>query len=567
MRLLDDEIHLESNLLDTEMSDEAKSDPPLESASDIEAPDPPPPETEWDFEVPDPIPPEADGDSEPPEVDEDSEPPDPIPPELGGDMKEPEPTPPESDWDVEAPDPIPPELGEDMEEPESTPLESDWDIEAPTSTTGEELSDLPMESTAELHEAAVAQDEPEIISEVHEESDISPGDVTHVIADTSTNFVSSDKFIDEDDDINSKKKRHTWDRVKSNVSTKVGACTRWMFTDRRGQIMLVIGLLAVVTFSIGAPTLMGLAGKSAHSASKAMKDMMKTDYILSAQLLATPSYSGNLSPNGKVTLRFNTDERFLVTLNMEGLEDECFNCRFSIVEATSCADSTLHQYYNQSSGLQNLDSTIAERSTYTAIEGVSTSSVALFTGYDLEEYKNRAIHILDHAQVPLACGILKARARPSTSLRYFATMIGVGAYSVQVSGVVETDFNVDKTFLMSIHVQGVKYGCVGCAIYIHAGDCSVRGERFWNKHHVPSDPWNNDNGAIYTSDAFGGVENQAFWMMDGHDFEAHDGKAVVMYDGSGAAVACGLLSSRRGYIAQPTLPPASNTVQLIHMGA
>ena len=515
------------------MSDEVKTDPPLPSevASDIEAPDTIPTESDWDVEDPDP-------------------------------------TPSEANEDVEAPDSIPSETGEDLEVPNPTPPESDWDIEAPTPTTGDELMDLPLESTAESQET-VAHEEPEIFSKAHEDSDTSPSDAPQVEPDTSSIYVTSDTFRnddDNDDDINSKKKRHTWDRVKSNTSSKVGACTRWMVTDRRGQVMLVIGLLAVVTLSIGGPTLMGLAGKSAHSASKAMKDMMKSDYILSAQLLATPSYSGGLSPNGKVTIRFNTDERFLVTLNMEGLDDECINCRFSIVEATTCADTTLQQYYNRSSEISNLDSTIAERSVYTAVEGVSTSSVALITGYGLEEYKNRAVHIFDRTHASLACGILKARVRPSTAQRYFATMIGVGAYSVQVSGVVETDFYADKSFLMTLNVQGVKYGCVGCAIYIHAGDCSAHGERFWNKHHVPSDPWNDDNGATYSSDAFGGVENLAFWMVDGYNFEAHDGKAVVMYDGSGAAVACGLLNSRRGYIAQTTVPPTSTTAQIIHMG-
>jgi len=145
-------------------------------------------------------------------------------------------------------------------------------------------------------------------------------------------------------------------------------------------------------------------------------------------------------------------------------------------------------------------------------------------------------------------------------------MTGIGpSYSPIVAGVVETAFYPDKAFKATINVQGVAPSCATCLVVVHDGDCTTVGGTYWNKHHLPLDPWTLSNGARYMSDAAGLAAGHTFWMNDGYDFGEHHGKVVVMTDALGTPIACGELSSRRGSVSSPSLPPVS-VVQIIHAG-
>ena len=75
--------------------------------------------------------------------------------------------------------------------------------------------------------------------------------------------------------------------------------------------------------------------------------------------------------------------------------------------------------------IPHFEKTIGDQNIYTAAAGISTSAVVLYTGYGKVDYKNHALHILDHTQSPLSCGILKLRQGSRSSMRLFATMIGL----------------------------------------------------------------------------------------------------------------------------------------------
>jgi hypothetical protein len=369
----------------------------------------------------------------------------------------------------------------------------------------------------------------------------------------------------DEDDTNAKHKPYNWNRVKAessvranHVSPKAVSSARWICTDRRGQAILVIFAMIGLAFCIGFPTLIN----AATSARQAMKGVMQSGaQVLTAHMIPAPNYAGELSPCGQVSLRFGNDQRFLVTFNMKGLEDECANCQFSIAEATTCANMTSRDHFNRDMGIPNLGEIVSGRSKYTASKGISTSSTVLFTGYAMDEYNNRAVYVYDHTNSLLACGLLNPHPPdPSTMLRFFAAMNGVGTYSQFLVGVIETEFYPDKAFLVKANVQGAPRNCDQCDLHIHEGDCLNVGDNFWNRNRLRGDPWNQDNGARYISDANGAVRAHKFWMLDGFNFGEHLGKAIVMSDASGTIVACGTLTLP-GSVSQSNGSPATSITQ------
>jgi hypothetical protein len=183
--------------------------------------------------------------------------------------------------------------------------------------------------------ASAAFNESVALNEPEAGIETSPTDIENAPA---ADYTTTETFHDED--VNSKKKRFSWGVQTSSILSKGSLCGRWIVSDRRGQILVVMFMMATVTICIGVPTLVGVLSYSALSARDAMHSMMQTEHILGAQMIAAPTYSGALFPYGKVTLRFGKDQRFLVTFNMQGLESDCVNCRFAIMTDNTCTNMT-----------------------------------------------------------------------------------------------------------------------------------------------------------------------------------------------------------------------------------
>jgi hypothetical protein len=453
--------------------------------------------------------------------------------------------------------------------PPPTEAVVDADIEMPVSDLGpaatippaDLLADTvcdnpPLNASSAFHES-VALDDPEAGTETL------PTDAENapVPADTDT---TPETFNDED--VNSKKKRFNWGAQTSSFVSKGSSFRRWIASDRRGQLLLGLCMMVVVTICIGVPTLVGVLSYSALSARDAMHSLMQTEHMLGAVIIPAPAYSGELFPYGKVTLRFGNDNIFLVSFNMQGLESICSNCRFSITTDTACTTETgKNHLFDHTITTPAFGESVFGRSLYSANAGISTSSVFLYTGLDMESTAGHAFLVYDSKNSPLACGVLEKEVLPKTGHKYFATMTGIGAsYSTIVAGVVETAFYPDNSFRATIDVQGVPPSCATCLVVVHDGGCANLGGQYWNQNLLALDPWTRTNGARYISDATGLVAGHTFWMNDGYDFGEHHGKVLVMTDASGNAIACGELSSRKGSFSAPTLPETK--VQVIRTG-
>ena len=276
---------------------------------------------------------------------------------------------------------------------------------------------------------------------------------------------------------------------------------------------------------------------------------------LTAEMVKHPAYDGPLFPYGKITLRFDDDDRFLVVFRMEGLETTCTDCKWAIVNGTTCANAenlgTAPMYDTSVEFFKDGVTPYTGRAVYDAKDGLSFSTVAIWAGLDFETIQDHAIVVYQQNEQPLGCGILKHRGRPMMEKRLFADMRNyLPEYDTSrgtIEGDVRMEFFGDNSFRVQAHLEGLPPQCFACGIYILQGtDCSqphaALGGHYFNSDKLKNDPWNVGNGVHYNSDA-NGTSHHSFYLYNGYSFDDHFKHVLVIYDQGNAPIGCGQLWS------------------------
>ena len=101
----------------------------------------------------------------------------------------------------------------------------------------------------------------------------------------------------------------------------------------------------------------------------------------------------------------------MVNFRVEGLEQNCERCAWSIVEGDTChdADKLGNTLYYDHTDPALVTFNPYSMCYYSTKDGRSESSETVLNGYNMEENEGRAIVLSDGNGAPLACGILKEK--------------------------------------------------------------------------------------------------------------------------------------------------------------
>lgn len=132
---------------------------------------------------------------------------------------------------------------------------------------------------------------------------------------------------------------------------------------------------------------------------------------LKAKMSNYPGYSGNLSPRGKVVVKFNADNTFTFKFGLSGLLPNCVDCGIHIHAGTSCDSHALVKGHGWNS--------LAVRDLWVTSQGAVYNSdangkaVGYFTtsnGFGYEANLNHAVVIHTAGGARVGCGLLKGKS-------------------------------------------------------------------------------------------------------------------------------------------------------------
>lgn len=265
-----------------------------------------------------------------------------------------------------------------------------------------------------------------------------------------------------------------------------------------------------------------------------------------AALAPAPGYVGDSDPSGTVTVTYNPDGSFLMTLDAAGLDPACAAhnpeataegpCTVNIVDLTTCDGDSVPSH------------TVKSHLSFLAqVEGGFSNSAARITGADpLADNLGLAVLVVDSNSDFVGCGVLGAAAGgydPDTILE-----ADMGAYpgyagDLEAQGTVKVFYRTDGTFKFEYDLTGLESNCEGCGIHIHAGkSCATHAEVMghgWNSQ-VVQDLWTAAGGATYATDAAGDGKGH-FNLYNGFGFGKNSNHAVVIHGQDGTRVGCGQL--------------------------
>merc|ERR1719330_58118 len=130
--------------------------------------------------------------------------------------------------------------------------------------------------------------------------------------------------------------------------------------------------------------------------------------LLKAKMKNYPGYSGNLSPRGKVVVKFNADNTFTFKFGLSGLLPNCVDCGIHIHKGTSC-DSHAQVMGHGWNSLAVRDLWFSSQGAVynTDANGVATGYFTLTNGFNYEANVNHAVVIHTAGGARVGCGILK----------------------------------------------------------------------------------------------------------------------------------------------------------------
>ena len=271
--------------------------------------------------------------------------------------------------------------------------------------------------------------------------------------------------------------------------------------------------------------------KEKHSKSKAADG-------LTALINVATGYTGDLTPFGTVSLRFNEDDSFLLKMDMSGLDPACESCVVCIHEGSSCEEPGNAYYATES------DPWATGTSYYFSYgdSGIAGNGFTIYNGYDEDENEGKVVSFLDSSNTMIACGVLE-ETPSSTMLK-----AEIGSYpgytgDLEVEGKVTVSFSSDSTFEFSYDLEGLEEECIGCGIHIHAGmscdDADLVLGHGWQTV-ITQDLWTAAGGSVYN--AVDGKSEGSFMLYNGYSYIENRGHAVVVHGSDGTRIGCGVLN-------------------------
>ena len=282
---------------------------------------------------------------------------------------------------------------------------------------------------------------------------------------------------------------------------------------------------------------------------KKMMFGVRRQQTLRAAVGVYPGYDGTLSPDGVVTLRFNDDGSHLLKADATGLPPNCVDCGIHVHEGRSCAppDTVGPHYWNAE--VYPDDPWNVDGFYDTDENGVTMSGFVIDSGHGFRNNNGRTVVFHMSNGTRFACGELVPVRRRDPSQSMLAELGPYPGYTgdLEVRGTVHVDFFSDDTIDFAFGIAGVEPDCVECGIHIHSGttcdDASLVGGHYWDADELgEADPWVAQEGAYYTSDAYG-LASRNFFLYHGFGFNDNVGHAVVVHASDGSRIACGVLSA------------------------
>jgi hypothetical protein len=146
-------------------------------------------------------------------------------------------------------------------------------------------------------------------------------------------------------------------------------------------------------------------------------------FNLQANLIVDPHYVGILDPSGIITLQFNDDNHFLLTVCAKGLEDVCETCSIRVETSTSCTGPAIGiGLWNPQFHHRDLWDILH----HTSRNGITHTAVPTFMGDLPEIMKGHVIRLGDSQGQPIACGILERDTSPRRVKTFYASMQNLG---------------------------------------------------------------------------------------------------------------------------------------------
>jgi hypothetical protein len=126
----------------------------------------------------------------------------------------------------------------------------------------------------------------------------------------------------------------------------------------------------------------------------------------------------------------------------------------------------------------------------------------------------------------------------------------IGAYGDNtVKGKILIKFRKrDSMMNVKVKVRKAEPECVDCLVSVNDGvDCETPGIHYYNETAVTDDPWTVASGTTYTTNAIGRAKpkDSKFKVTNGFDHLENVGKPILVYNSTGDAIGCGILSTER----------------------
>lgn len=256
---------------------------------------------------------------------------------------------------------------------------------------------------------------------------------------------------------------------------------------------------------------------------------------LSAAINKDPTYAGAFTPIGAITMHFNTDDSFLLTMDMNGLDPACeaVNCGVRIVGG-SCSGPpyTSDMTYNTTTAFYNAQP-----------YGTARSAFVFNNGENYASNLGKFVVFEDATQTVIGCGELKKNRMNRVLKGKFGKYPELVDDTVEPEGTVYVSFEEDDSFILTYDIKGMEQNCENCGLHIHEGlSCDTAAEVLghgWNTVQT-QDLWFAQFGAVYNSNKLGRAKG-SFRLYNGFGYLNNMHHAVVLHGKGGRRVGCGVL--------------------------
>mmetsp|Transcript_27128 Transcript_27128/g.41035 ORF Transcript_27128/g.41035 Transcript_27128/m.41035 type:complete len:536 (-) Transcript_27128:73-1680(-) len=271
-----------------------------------------------------------------------------------------------------------------------------------------------------------------------------------------------------------------------------------------------------------------------------LHDSGKNDAALEAVLISTINQNIGI---GKTLLRFDVDQRILVTMHLDGTNGvpiPSAQGTWQIVAGSGCTlESGVAVLQNNPF---NEEMFPQGPNTWSMQSPKGVSAQNRYFAKSMDELVGNALVLFDDNEHILACGLLRKIPHPPVKHVLWAYP-GADGFA---KGKVRLDFYQDDSFHFGFNFStsaagNVLPGAVSLPSPMtieNYDSCPQVADPLFYYAPPLANPWTLANGAYHSEQE----QNHGFYMYNGYSYEEHIGRTVVMRDaGTGVVIACGEL--------------------------